>query len=206
MNTNYNRNNNNRRNSRQHSRPRSNGGGRPHFGGGPRRSHSILPPAAVIEAYEQLIPGAKDRLFAMAEKEMEHRHRVEAAYLQAMKGSYRFGQLFSLLIALGTLWAVVRLATSDHSMLALLTVLVGFGYLFIAVMVSKRQFRRAAGRNNNRDQRQDRQHNRPQHRDNRGEHQERNDRQDRNDRQEKNNRSERNDRPERNDHQDDSDQ
>ncbi|MBY6208781.1 MULTISPECIES: DUF2335 domain-containing protein [Halomonas] len=36
-----------------------------------------VPPAAEIARYEQILPGAADRIFTMAEQEQQHRHQEE---------------------------------------------------------------------------------------------------------------------------------
>ena len=37
-----------------------------------------VPPAEEIARYEQVMPGAADRIFAMAEQEQQHRHQAES--------------------------------------------------------------------------------------------------------------------------------
>ncbi|WP_355660068.1 DUF2335 domain-containing protein [Halomonas salifodinae] len=41
-------------------------------------SSGPVPPAEEMARYEQVIPGAADRIFAMAEQEQQHRHRAES--------------------------------------------------------------------------------------------------------------------------------
>ncbi len=36
-----------------------------------------LPPASELNAYEQILPGAAERILAMTEKEQSHRHQSE---------------------------------------------------------------------------------------------------------------------------------
>lgn len=179
----YQQNNRPRSNSRPRSGGQSYSGNRPHRSGGQHsgnrqpRSGAILPAPEVLEAYELLVPGAKERLLGMAEKEMAHRHRMESGYLRAVRLSYRAGQLFSLLIAGYTLYMVGQLSGQGSVGLAILMAFLGFGYLFISLMVNKRQYGRAGGRNNHH------------HHNNRGgrrhHHQDRRDREERNDRPER---------------------
>ncbi|MCP3941879.1 MAG: DUF2335 domain-containing protein [Desulfobacteraceae bacterium] len=42
-----------------------------------------LPPPQILAGYEQLLPGAADRILAMAEKETAHRHMLEEKSLDA---------------------------------------------------------------------------------------------------------------------------
>jgi uncharacterized membrane protein len=61
-----------------------------------------LPTSQEFQGYEQVLPGAADRILAIAEKESEHRHDIEKDELR-IKGR---GQIFALLISVISLGAV----------------------------------------------------------------------------------------------------
>lgn len=42
-----------------------------------RQFSGPLPPPEILESYEKTLPGAADRIFTMAEKEQEHRQKIE---------------------------------------------------------------------------------------------------------------------------------
>jgi len=69
-----------------------------------------LPPPGVLANYEQAMPGAAERIFRMAEKEQENRHRKEQRYqdyldndLSSTTTTQRLGQGAATLISLGGL-------------------------------------------------------------------------------------------------------
>lgn len=59
-----------------------------------------IPPPAVIEGYERILPGSADRILKMAEEQSKHRQELEKkAIAEDLKQSRR-GQLFGFIIAL----------------------------------------------------------------------------------------------------------
>jgi len=71
-----------------------------------------IPPPQILNGYEQLLPGAADRIIRMAEKEGDHRHRMETkavdAEIHGLKCETidtRIGQIFGLVIGLTTVLA-----------------------------------------------------------------------------------------------------
>lgn len=70
-----------------------------------------LPPPGVLANYDQVIPGAAERIFRMAESEQENRHRKDQRYqdyldndLSSITTTQRLGQGAATLISLGGLW------------------------------------------------------------------------------------------------------
>jgi uncharacterized membrane protein len=55
-----------------------------------------LPTSGEFQGYNQVLPGAADRILTIAEKESEHRHALEKDELK-IKGR---GQIFALIIAI----------------------------------------------------------------------------------------------------------
>lgn len=65
-----------------------------------------LPPPGALEKYEQVSPGAAERIIAMAEAEISHRHELEKSlvdneYKQESKGQNYAGILGALAIIFG---------------------------------------------------------------------------------------------------------
>src|SRR6266542_3762073 len=59
-----------------------------------------LPPPSTLQRYEELVPGAADRILAMAERNQAHRHALEtAAIYHEIRASDR-GQIGAVLVAL----------------------------------------------------------------------------------------------------------
>jgi uncharacterized membrane protein len=71
-----------------------------------------VPPPQVMAGYEEIVPGAADRLIAMAEREQAHRHQQQERLLNAQitdarqdRLEARVGQIFALIIGLGSISA-----------------------------------------------------------------------------------------------------
>lgn len=69
-----------------------------------------IPPPQVLSGYEQLLPGSADRILSMAEKETEHRQKMETKALDAeIEGSKseakdtKRGQICGLIIGITAL-------------------------------------------------------------------------------------------------------
>jgi uncharacterized membrane protein len=63
----------------------------------------------ILEGYENVVPGAAERLIAMVEKEQSFRHKMEKSLLDAQikdarqdRAEARLGQIFALVIGLTT--------------------------------------------------------------------------------------------------------
>ncbi|MDA8409380.1 MAG: DUF2335 domain-containing protein [Treponema sp.] len=65
-----------------------------------------LPPAAEFERYNAAVPGAAERILAMAEKEAEHRHGAEDLLVQEEVRASKTGQLFAFALGIGSLAVV----------------------------------------------------------------------------------------------------
>lgn len=108
-----------------------------------RLHHGPLPPPEQFAGYEQVLPGAADRILGMAEKEMAERHRRDAEAQQAHVRERRRGQWFAFLLGVvvagGGIVAIIagRALTGLAAVISVLAVLVG---AFLSA-------RRRAGRN-----------------------------------------------------------
>ena len=59
-----------------------------------------IPPPAVLERYNQIVPGAAERILAMAEKQSAHRMELEKIVITSGAASSVRGQWFGLFVAL----------------------------------------------------------------------------------------------------------
>jgi uncharacterized membrane protein len=80
-----------------------------------RTVYADLPPPEVLQAYEEIVPGTTKKLLQMAEREQQHRHAWEDAYLIRQTKSYRIGQLFGFVAALVIIILASILAISDKT-------------------------------------------------------------------------------------------
>ncbi len=75
-----------------------------------------LPSADTFSAYEQVLPGAADRILAMLERQAEHRIDMERHLVEGAARSERLGQLLGLAIVLVVFAAASRLIATDHEL------------------------------------------------------------------------------------------
>jgi len=80
-----------------------------------------LPPPALLQQYNQVFPGAAERIVAMAEREAAHRQSLEtgvvASQIADNKNRFaeaRFGQICALLITLGGMLVGAYTALHGH--------------------------------------------------------------------------------------------
>lgn len=59
-----------------------------------------LPPPEVFSAYEDTLPGAADRILAMAEKQSSHRQEMESKALGTSSRQGTLGQIFAFILSL----------------------------------------------------------------------------------------------------------
>jgi uncharacterized membrane protein len=57
-----------------------------------------MPPPAILQGYEEIVPGAAERILAIAESDTKHQHAIEFAALAAAEGEVKRGQWFGFLI------------------------------------------------------------------------------------------------------------
>lgn len=90
-----------------------------------------LPPPAMIEHYEKILPGAAERIFKMAEDQSSHRKQLESKVIDTDSTNSRRGLIFGFLIGLVALGVSVLLVYLGNSIsgviiaLAYITSLVG---------------------------------------------------------------------------------
>lgn len=59
-----------------------------------------LPPPEILENYDQVLPGAAERILTMAENQSAHRQQLEARYLTAEARNSLLGIIFGLLLGI----------------------------------------------------------------------------------------------------------
>lgn len=66
-----------------------------------------IPPPSIIEGYERVLPGSADRIIAMAEKQSEHRQKMESKMISAESRDSLLGVIFAFLLGMGCIIAAV---------------------------------------------------------------------------------------------------
>ena len=97
-----------------------------------------LPPSSEFDRYEQTLPGAANRIIAMAEKEIEHRHKNENQIVEhSIKNGCR-GQILAFILAILSLGMVFFSILKGEPLGAIAPGILAFSSL-IAVSVWKKQ-------------------------------------------------------------------
>lgn len=69
-----------------------------------------LPPPEILSRYDQIVPGAAERIIAMAEKQAEHRQRLESTVVRGNTSAQTRGSWFAFLISMvavcGGIWLI----------------------------------------------------------------------------------------------------
>lgn len=91
-----------------------------------------LPPAEMLRQYEDLLPGAADRLFTLAEKQSEHRQSLERRITASDIVRSYLGMACALAIALVGMYVARDIVLSGHQITG---ALFGFGALAALVGV-----------------------------------------------------------------------
>jgi uncharacterized membrane protein len=103
-----------------------------------KKSHFLLPPPAILEAYEAMSPGSTDKLLAMAKEEQHHRHEWEDKALEAYVLTNRLGMLFGSIVAVSIIVASVYLALNVDIKTAIVLASCGFLSLTVSSLVTLR--------------------------------------------------------------------
>lgn len=85
-----------------------------------------LPPPQILKGYNEIIPGAAERIMCMAERQAQHRQGIERDSLNAEIRDGRRGQLFGFILAmtavLGAIYCFSMGYTTGGSVIGLSTV------------------------------------------------------------------------------------
>ena len=93
-----------------------------------------LPPSEMLAKYNDAFPGCAEKIVGMAEKQSDHRQKLEAKAVNAGILSERIGQFLGFVIALAMIGAGVYLTMNDKStqgLAAIITPAVGLVATFI---------------------------------------------------------------------------
>ena len=63
----------------------------------------ILPPPAMLEHYDKIVPGSAERLIKMAENQSQHRMKLESQVIHSDSRNSTIGVISALIITVGTL-------------------------------------------------------------------------------------------------------
>ena len=98
-----------------------------------------LPHPAVLERYEELLPGAAERVFISWEKESEHRRQAEDYVLRQAYSVETRGQILGFILALCFLAASVWLIGQGHAASGIALIFAEIATLAGAFLYGRRQ-------------------------------------------------------------------
>ncbi len=101
-----------------------------------KKFETIMPPADIIQAYEDINEGAFERIMSMAENEQDHRHAMEHTNLQIYERSRRIGQFFALLTVIVLCYAVIDLTKNGYEYQGMILAICGFGSISVVSILS----------------------------------------------------------------------
>jgi len=62
-----------------------------------------IPPPAILSGYDNVVPGAAERILKMAEADALHQRDIERIAIMATKNEVKVGQFFGLIVSLSAL-------------------------------------------------------------------------------------------------------
>ncbi|MBC7818737.1 MAG: DUF2335 domain-containing protein [Planctomycetaceae bacterium] len=89
-----------------------------------------LPPPQILQEYNRIVPGSANRIIAMAEKQADHRRRLETQVISSDVTNSRVGLICGLLIGLGGLVAATIIAIYGNPQAG-----VGMGFVTLGSLV-----------------------------------------------------------------------
>ena len=89
--------------------------------------HGPIPHSSELQRYEQVLPGAADRIISMAEDERKDRNRNTRLDIKLHYGSKMFAQAMFTLICLGAVGGGIYLVTEGESITGYATIFAGLG-------------------------------------------------------------------------------
>jgi len=93
-----------------------------------------LPPPSALKGYEEVLPGAANRIIKMAERQVAHRQKLEKEQLEKVYQVQSRGQHYALIIVGGVTFGGMFLISYGFEISGLLvygTTLIGLAYVFI---------------------------------------------------------------------------
>lgn len=75
-----------------------------------------LPPPSILRQYDEVVPGAAERIIKMAEDQSKHRQELENAVIKSDISNSKSGLLFGFVIGMSGVIGSVVLVMTDHEL------------------------------------------------------------------------------------------
>lgn len=96
-----------------------------------------IPPPEHLAQYEAVVPGAANRILTMAEKQAEHRQRLESYAVPAQHMQSARGQIFALVIGITAILGAVGCAALGQAAVGSALAVTGLGTLAVSFITGK---------------------------------------------------------------------
>ena len=93
-----------------------------------------LPPPEILAKYNDAVPNGAERIVAMAEKQMQHRHDLEKAVIEANCKTQKRGPIFGFIVSMtaiiGGIYLILQ-GKNTEGLAAIITALTALAVVFI---------------------------------------------------------------------------
>lgn len=96
-----------------------------------------IPPPAILERYEKLIPGAAERILSMAEKQSSHRQAMEKRIIYSETFQAKAGMFFAFLIVIAALIIGGYLSLKNSPVSGLISLIAAIGVIVTTFMLKR---------------------------------------------------------------------
>lgn len=97
-----------------------------------------IPSAEALNKYNQVLPGAADRILSMAERQQAHRHSLETIAVRSKERKGFLGQIFGFVIAMTAIIAGSYLLSIGKSAEGFTTMIVAIGSIVSLFIIGRR--------------------------------------------------------------------
>lgn len=97
-----------------------------------------LPPPSVLQGYEDVLPGAAERIVHMAEKEQSQRHTLDDSLAASVTRQQERGQWFAFMLGGGALALAAFMVHAGHPIYAIVTTVSSIATLAGALIYRRR--------------------------------------------------------------------
>jgi uncharacterized membrane protein len=98
-----------------------------------------LPPPEVLERYNQILPGAAERIITMAESQHQHRQGLEDHVVHSNVDAQKLGTILGFIVAMTVVLGGMYLVHEGKSVAGLAAIVTALGSLVGVFLYSKRE-------------------------------------------------------------------
>jgi uncharacterized membrane protein len=100
--------------------------------------HGPIPHPALLKGYEEILPGAADRILRMAEEDLKHTHEIDTAIQRADEKEVRRGQIMAFLLVIVAFASAIGIYLLGSELVALTIAGTTIGGIITSFILSRR--------------------------------------------------------------------